>query len=821
VSDAQADSTDTTQPEVIELRTHGVSGTPPASMLNASAVVQVSGDAQGRFFQAADTLGTPLQRVTDLKCGPGKAIRFREGYHWGNMTSGGLRQALWAVLLPFAMVNVAQWMVPTVNGTPGRLVVFVLRGLVRTVGLFLTMLIMVQLTVIVADVIAAQCIIGGNCREIGIVKLLRDHTFGLSVAVAVVMVTPMIAAATITRNSRTDIEDKSYNVDIAPAVHDPARPRANIAEKDFYAEEKSSPARTVHATAGLAAATLVVTGGRRPVAGEWIYQLWWWIALGLLAITVMVMFVLDDPRGTGGKFSRGGRTLTRVFDRRSNRGFGLLWWIAAAANLVLAATVTLRHQLDSVTDHRLIGIDAVVLCMAEVVIWLCVAAAVATGVVAFMSRQQFWKGVGTSEPATLPKPYRPWLVGTATAFVLPLAALLGGGLGTGATQAVRSCLTVGCTPQLLASRNPDGPRMPQIYDAIALMWGLIAAGLLAGTLVAMIWLVRARVVRYDVANRIQGCRRTWSWFIARANQQTHRIVAVMVVWAVVVGIVAVTATNQPLPWLTRLADLLGVRWAADVLTAPDGLNGWGRFFQGIGILVLGLIVLGLLWTIYNAYRRPDTAGRSLGVLWDLASFWPSEGHAFVPPFYAGNAVNDLTERSHWYLDTYPDAKLVLCGHSQGSLLMYATVLRLSRERPDALGRVGLVTYGSQLQWAYGRGFTDMLSYCSHEDVMTLLAQRWNNIIRFTDPIGGPVLSWRLTLHGNTVSGRGLGQRPSTPNGEPVSAVAPGPGAIRLGHELWLPDPVLDEPIFPPRKHSDYTLDPRWDDAVARAAGLLS
>jgi hypothetical protein len=821
VSDAQADSTDTTQPEVIELRTHGVSGTPPASMLNASAVVQVSGDAQGRFFQAADTLGTPLQRVTDLKCGPGKAIRFREGYHWGNMTSGGLRQALWAVLLPFAMVNVAQWMVPPVNGTPGRLVVFVLRGLVRTVGLFLTMLIMVQLTVIVADVVAAQCIIGGNCREIGIVKLLRDHTFGLSVAVAVVMVTPMIAAATITRNSRTDIEDKSYNVDIAPAVHDPARPRANIAEKDFYAEEKSSPARTVHATAGLAAATLVVTGGRRPVAGEWIYQLWWWIALGLLAITVMVMFVLDDPRGTGGKFSRGGRTLTRVFDRRSNRGFGLLWWIAAVANLVLAATVTLRHQLDSVTDHRLIGIDAVVLRMAEVVIWLCVAAAVATGVVAFMSRQQFWKGVGTSEPATLPKPYRPWLVGTATAFVLPLAALLGGRSG-------HRC-------------HPSGAQLPdrRVHTATSCVaqpgWSTHAADLRRHR--ADVGPHRGRTARrHACRDDLAGARPSRP--IRRrqpdSGPQAH--------------VVVVHRSRQPADAPDRrgnggvgrgrrhrrgdrdepaaaVADQarrpLGVRWATDLLTAPDGLNGWGRFFQGIGILVLGLIVLGLLWTIYNAYRRPDTAGRSLGVLWDLASFWPSEGHAFVPPFYAGNAVNDLTERSHWYLDTYPDAKLVLCGHSQGSLLMYATVLRLSRERPDVLGRVGLVTYGSQLQWAYGRGFTDMLSYFSHEDVMTLLAQRWNNIIRFTDPIGGPVLSWRLTLHGNTVSGRGLGQRPSTPNGEPVSAVAPGPGAIRLGHELWLPDPVLDEPIFPPRKHSDYTLDPRWDDAVARAAGLLS
>jgi len=31
--------------------------------------------------------------------------------------------------------------------------------------------------------------------------------------------------------------------------------------------------------------------------------------------------------------------------------------------------------------------------------------------------------------------------------------------------------------------------------------------------------------------------------------------------------------------------------------------------------------------------------------------------------------------------------------------------------------------------------------------------------------------------------------------------------------------VLNKPIFPARKHSDYTLEAQWDDAVALAAGV--
>jgi hypothetical protein len=768
------------KPDVIELRTHGVSGTPPESMLNAFAAVQVDGDARGRFFAAADFLGVAQRRVQDLNYGSCKAIRFREGYHWGNMTSGGLRQALWAVLLPFAMVNLAQWMVPPATGTAGRLFVYVLRGLVRVVGLSLTVLLMVQLTVIVADTVAAQCIAGGRCElDVGIVRFFRNHTVWLAVAVAVVVIAPVVAAARITKLSDEGLAVGAYSLESGPPHDDDRVPRANIAEEDFYVQSTSSPARTLHAIAALAAPTLVLTGGLHPVGDGW--QHWpWRVAVVLLIVTAVVTFVLDDPRGSGGRFNLGGRMLIRAFDRR----WTLLWWGIGVANLCGAAVFSLRNRVE-----RLPGVDGLVQGLVMTIAALCLIAAAMAAVVAVVSRRQYWKCAG--EAATVPKPYQPWLFGTATAFLLPLAALLGAGLGAGATQTVRSCLTVGCKPKLLASSDPAGPTMPPIYDAIALLWGLIAIGVIALVVIGSGLFVRAAGMKNTVPERVQGMRATRSWFLARINQQTHRIIALLVAWAVVAAVFT---------------------WVAGPLT-------YRSILQGVGVFLLAFILLGLLWAIYNAYRRPDTAGRSLGVLWDLASFWPAEGHPIVPPCYARKAIDDLTRRAEHYLDEYPEAKLVLCGHSQGSLLMYATVLRLIKKRRESLDRVGLITYGSQLQWAYGRGFPDMLSYFSHDDVMNLLGGRWFNAVRFTDAVGGPVLSWHLTVDEGAICGRGLVRGAPRSTGAVLSVSDRTPGPIWVGNELWLPDPVLDKPVFPPRKHSDYTLDRLWDTVVARAAGL--
>jgi hypothetical protein len=82
--------------------------------------------------------------------------------------------------------------------------------------------------------------------------------------------------------------------------------------------------------------------------------------------------------------------------------------------------------------------------------------------------------------------------------------------------------------------------------------------------------------------------------------------------------------------------------------------------------------------------------------------------------------------------------VVLSAHSQGSLIAFATVLWLSEAQRQ---RVRLVSYGSQLQVAYPRGFPSFVSLDLIAEVLTALQGRWINLYRETDPIAGPVLSW--------------------------------------------------------------------------------
>ena len=59
----------------VELRIHGVSGTPPESMLESAHVRQVAGDAWGRFFRPVNGVGEELQTVEGRTLDAGEVTR--------------------------------------------------------------------------------------------------------------------------------------------------------------------------------------------------------------------------------------------------------------------------------------------------------------------------------------------------------------------------------------------------------------------------------------------------------------------------------------------------------------------------------------------------------------------------------------------------------------------------------------------------------------------------------------------------------------------------------------------------------------------------
>ena len=130
--------------------------------------------------------------------------------------------------------------------------------------------------------------------------------------------------------------------------------------------------------------------------------------------------------------------------------------------------------------------------------------------------------------------------------------------------------------------------------------------------------------------------------------------------------------------------------------------------------------------------------RTVGVIWDLATFWPRAAHPLAPPCYAERVVPELVHRATWLAKE--QGGLVLSGHSQGSVLVAATVLQLP---PEARERTALLTYGSPLCRLYLRAFPNYFSEKVINDIAGAVAggrgqERWVNLWRRTDPIGGAV-----------------------------------------------------------------------------------
>lgn len=129
---------------VVELRVHGVGGEPPSVMTRDPHPVQVAGDEVIGVFRARDPV------VGTLGVAPHSSLHVREVVSWGGQTSGTWRHALWVLLMPFAMFNVAGRM--HLPGTRGR----IHRMVCRALGLTMTLTTIGLACTIGMDLVATQ-----------------------------------------------------------------------------------------------------------------------------------------------------------------------------------------------------------------------------------------------------------------------------------------------------------------------------------------------------------------------------------------------------------------------------------------------------------------------------------------------------------------------------------------------------------------------------------------------------------------------------------------------------------------------------------------
>ncbi|MEV0678233.1 hypothetical protein AB0I60_17130 [Actinosynnema sp. NPDC050436] len=758
---------------VVELRVHGVQGTTPQSLVDAVAAVDVAGDGLGRIVRPADRLRRPAPGPV-LQAAGRPVTRVVEGYVWGGMTSGGWAKATWALLFPFSLANVAHWMLPPVptGSTAAHLLGVGLRSLLRLAALLLTVLLVAQLAVISLDLVAAQCLAPGSpC--LGGPSWVSDVPWARAVVgfapVALLLVVLHRVSAVDWRIERKDVPASAVGTSGLPGAH--------------VATDPDVPAlRVLHLVAGLGAAVVIGLGGPPGplVAPGWhgVALTTAWVAgVALVGFSALAAMLLDDP--TGGQPHRGGRWLRAVLSRRPRRV------LLAVAWAVLLGSAALLTRLPV----RLPGADLAVQLVAAAVALVCALLGLLLVPAALLARRT-WK--------ELPRDLRPWAGGWMAAPVLAIAALIGGGFGAGVALTLRRALGHGV--------------LPRGYDYIALLWGL--AGVLAlvtGIVVVATtgavrwsslrrgkeWAREASLLHTGRTRDVKRAARAWWW--ARWEQRhSHHVV--------LIGACVLVAGSVP---------------AAVLRLREVDLPGWSRPFTAVGVVVLAVLALALLRAVWLAARRPDTA-RQLGILADLAAFWPREAHPVVPPCYALKVVPELVSRVREHLAD-PGARVVVAGHSQGSLLAAVAVARLLEELPahDA-ARVGLVTAGSQLQWAYPRAFPAVVPHESLARLAGGLAGRWRALCRGTDPLGGAVMTWgRQVFDGMLL---GVGFLPDGTTGALPPALRGPTGALVLGGDHWLPDPQRGP--FPGRRwaagvnrHKDYTSDPEWDRAVAIAAGL--
>lgn len=302
-------------PGLLEIRVHGVSGTPPQDMLGVPAdeVGQVAGDQLTGLYRCR-----PPSTPQGLTVPPYVAV---EAYSWGALTSGAagvlgwVRRAAWLTLLPFSLANLAYWARPELAAdTRVRRVSAVV---MRLACLWLTLLFVAGVCLIGIDLVAWQCVRGGSrvCPSLPAVLHFMEHPpwDSASRRVLIGSLLPLLALAGVWFLSRQSLARYEACVPANP----PRGRGVNVLRRErmWNGTDRTRRLSRLHVSGGICVVVgygSVALGTLRGSAAQlWLAGLGLAAVLALIAVNVAVALGYEDgiefPGTLSGESGRGRR----------------------------------------------------------------------------------------------------------------------------------------------------------------------------------------------------------------------------------------------------------------------------------------------------------------------------------------------------------------------------------------------------------------------------------------------------------------------------------------------------------------------------------
>ncbi len=869
---------------VVELRVHGVSGTPPEELLDRQLVRQVAGDKTAGFYRPrlreewrdrpSNDPGSDAEPYS--VAGQRLPPPLLEGYSWGGLTSGSPSRALWLILLPFTLINVAPRMRPVPAADPGshRRQAWWVWYLCRVMAVSVTVTMTLGGVGIGLGIFAWQC--PEQCADLR--WPLSAMFVGTSTGPRILWGTalPLLVLAVLAllswRNSvqydlirpigmSAPVLDRSeVGTDSEPRLADPSF---------WYGRYPVSRQRHLHLQAGVAIVGLALVLAA-PSSGLRVTGLVLAAVIGVLLLAALAWPGLlrrqeipgDDADGVPSRAAR-----------YRNTGWILLIWIPSAAIVVLG--LLLPHGVDGVLTGEMGGYDELI------TVWFTGQSVLAVAMIALIAV------MAMGEPPRTPRRSMGGM-GTAVMTVLGLylAAALTSGLVILSAAWVSSSTPWISIDDVQTVLLGDTVIVPAAMSFAGLGTFVVAVIVIAALLVTLVYVAvmwaragtrddraaaaaaaeqaeaeHPRRFRRQKARTIAGRTRSIarSYWLARRADYLPDFLAVLVLsigtfgsvltlmYGFGVGLSPEVTGDEPLP----LPSVLGLG-TADAVAVGAWL---------IGIFAVGLVVLGAL-----AFRVPKTR-KAVGILWDIGAFWPRDVHPLAPPCYAERAVPELAMRlaAHAALvigtDLLPSATVpapvpasaatepvgpgsapmtirarmdqraderqdaaataplpglvVLAGHSQGTVLSMAALLGPGRA---AVGRTALITFGTVLRRLYARIFP---LYFSQSAFATLSRQLGGEI----DPgeIDPGEIDPGAEQAGSMLRWRNLWRRTDYLGGRIVDPLSGLSDPAVIADRARLLDVELVDPLFLPvpgdttlpaaGRHSNFTRDPAFQEQM--------